>query len=153
MSSRTRNLLLLYALILLASVALLALIAHADPKDPKPPKGHSAVFEPGTWPAPVFAGGAMPVQWTDIPNPTAWDWFGLFPPEALDGDYPLEFAYVSCTQIGGVVVRATGICGFVVPSTVPPGTYEIRLYSGIGTGYTRLAKSPKFDVLDGGFGQ
>lgn len=147
MSIRARN--LLYALAALAAVLLLAVLpSHAGPKDPKPPKAQHVDVEP-TIPAPVFTGGAMPIQWTNIPSPTAWDWFGLFAPGAGDGD-PVEWAYVSCTQVGGFIVRATGICGLVVPSTVPPGTYEVRLFSGVGDGYTRLATSPHVDVLDGG---
>lgn len=139
---------LLYTVVLLTAAALMVLLAvmPALAQGNGHGKGHADLFEPGMWPAPVVSGGAMPVQWTDISNPTPTDHFGLYAPEASDAD-PLEWSYVSCSQTA-VVARATGTCGFIIPSTVPPGTYEIRLFAGSGA---KLAKSPKFEVLDGGW--
>lgn len=148
MNIRARN--LLYALALSPALVLFVAAGPKDgPKDkPDHGKGREAVFEPGKWPAPIFAGGAMPVQWTNIVGPTPTDHFGLYAPEASDAD-ALEWAYVSCSQTPSIA-RATGTCGFIIPSTVPPGTYEIRLFSGAGA---RLATSKPLEVLDGGWGQ
>jgi hypothetical protein len=100
-----------------------------------------------TWPAPVTAGGAMPVQWDGITSPTPTDWVGLYPPEGSKYDF-LEWIYVSCSQSPNFA-RSTGTCGFVVPNTVPPGVYELRLYAA--DGYNLIAKSTTFQVIDGGW--
>jgi hypothetical protein len=53
----------------------------------------------------------------------------------------LDWMYVSCTRMPGAV-RPSGSCGFVV--NVPPGTYQLRLYSN--NGFTPLAISNDFTV-------
>ena len=133
MSIRTRD--LLYAFI----VSVLAVLAIAIMVIP--------VYAQAVWPAPVVAGGAMPVEWHDIVHPTPTDWVGLYAPES--GEYAfIEWIYVSCSQQPNFA-RSTGTCGFVIPSTVPPGVYEIRLYAA--DGFSRLATSPHIEVLDGGW--
>ena len=130
MTTRQRN--ILYAVVLFYVLLLAVLVTHA---------------QEAVWPAPVVAGGAMPVQWNDIPSPTPTDWVGLYPPEG-DKYAFLEWIYVSCSQSPNVA-RSTGTCGFVIPSTTPPGIYEIRLYAA--DGYALIAKSPHIEVLDGGW--
>lgn len=142
MTIRARN--LLYALVPLALACAVSVGAGPHDKAPKASKGHHVDVE-ATLPAPIFSGGAMPVQWAGIIGPVPTDWFGLYAPEGPDTE-AIEWSYVSCSQTASVA-RATGICGFVIPGTVPPGTYEIRLFSGAGA---RLSTSHKFDVLDGG---
>lgn len=100
-----------------------------------------------TWPAPVVAGGAMPVEWHDIAAPTPTDWIGLYTPEGGDWGF-IEWIYVSCSQQANFA-RSTGTCGFVIPSSVPPGLYELRLYAA--DGFHRIATSPRFEILDGGW--
>lgn len=140
MSIRLRNLTYTLTFALIVALAFVA-FAHADPKEPK---GHHVDVQ-ATIPAPIFTGGAMPVQWANISGPAPADWFGLYAPGSPDNE-AIEWAYVSCSQTP-TIGRATGICGLVVPSTVPPGTYEIRLFSAAGA---RLSISHRFDVLDGG---
>jgi hypothetical protein len=98
-----------------------------------------------TWPAPVAAGGAMPATWNGIVSPTPTDWVGLYAPEGCDFCF-IEWIYVSCSQVPHIP-RPAGTCGFVVPSSVPPGLYELRLYAA--DGFSRLATSPPFEIVDG----
>jgi hypothetical protein len=52
--------------------------------------------------------------------------------------------YVSCTQTA-VSAAAKGSCSFSVPSTVAPGTYELRLLAN--DVYTRLAVSAPLSIV------
>jgi uncharacterized protein YegP (UPF0339 family) len=61
-------------------------------------------------------------------------------PGAGDGSY-LAWVYVSCSPAPGGAAAA-GTCAFVIPNTVAPGTYELRLLAN--NGYTRLATSNSF---------
>jgi hypothetical protein len=80
----------------------------------------------------------MPVEWHDIAAPTPTDWVGLYAPEGGNYDF-LEWIYVSCSQSPNFA-RSTGTCGFVIPSSTPPGIYELRLYAA--DGYNLIARSP-----------
>jgi hypothetical protein len=51
--------------------------------------------------------------------------------------------YVSCSQ-APAAARASGSCGFAIPGSVSPGTYELRLFTA--NGYTRLASSGTLTV-------
>lgn len=136
MTTCARDLLYAVAVYVIALLVALALMTIARP-----------AYSQAVWPAPVVAGGAMPVEWNGIPSPTPTDWVGLYPPEGGNYDF-LEWIYVSCSQQANFA-RGTGTCGFVVPSTVPPGVYEIRLYAA--DGYNLIARSPQIQVLDGGW--
>lgn len=108
----------------------------------------SAGAQAVTWPAPVVAGGAMPVTWNGITNPTPTDWIGVYFPEAGDWD-GVEWMYVSCSREPSISARSAGTCGLVIPSDVPPGIYELRFFAA--DGFNRLATSPRFEILDGGW--
>src|SRR2546422_609344 len=93
-------------------------------------------------PSTVAAGGAVPVQWAGIASPTPRDWIGLFAPGAADTAY-LAWTYVSCSQTPSAAAGA-GSCAFSIPSSLAPGTYELRLYAN--DLFTRLRISNGFDV-------
>jgi tartrate-resistant acid phosphatase type 5 len=93
-------------------------------------------------PTTVAAGDTVTATWTGIPNPTPTDWLGLYTPGASNTAY-LAWIYVSCTQSPGSA-RAAGSCAFPVPSTLAPGTYELRLLAN--NGFTALATSSAFTV-------
>jgi hypothetical protein len=92
------------------------------------------------------AGATVPVSWGGITNATVTDWVGLFREGDADRDpqdpagtgNEITWVYVSCTQAGGTV-RAQGSCSFTLPSPLPAGAYNFRLFSN--DDYTRLAVS------------
>ena len=55
----------------------------------------------------------------------------------------IDWIYVSCSGTPGAA-RASGSCPFVVPATVAPGTYQLRLLAN--DGFTALATSNTFAV-------
>jgi len=81
-------------------------------------------------PTSVAAGGTVTATWAGIPSPTSTDWIALYTSGASDTAY-LAWRYTTGTVSGNVP--------FTIPSTVTPGTYELRLFSN--NGYTRLAIS------------
>jgi hypothetical protein len=96
-------------------------------------------------PSSVAPGGTITATWSGIATPSATDWLGLYTPGAANTAY-LAWIYVSCSQTPGAA-RAAGSCAFVVPSTVAPGTYQLRLLAN--NGFTPLATSNTFTVTLG----
>jgi len=87
-------------------------------------------------------GADLEVRWTGIASPTERDWLGLYRPGDPDGSY-LAWEYVSCgTQ--PLAARPTGWCWLRLPSTLAPGTYEVRLYARDAN--DRLARSAPLAV-------
>jgi hypothetical protein len=82
------------------------------------------------------------VTWSGIAEPTPRDWIGLYEPGTGEGAY-LAWIYVSCSQSPDQA-RADGACSFPLPSGLPPGSYELRLFAN--NGFTRLAASNRFNV-------
>jgi len=93
-------------------------------------------------PTTATLGGTVTATWTAIPSPTDLDWIGLYVPGAPDTSY-LAWVYVSCSQVPGGAAAA-GSCPFVIPASLTPGPYELRLYSN--NGYTPLAIGNPFSV-------
>ncbi len=91
----------------------------------------------------VGVGAAVSVAWSGIPSPSSTDWIGLFLPGATDTAY-ISWIYVSCSSTPGAP-QAAGSCPFVIPSTVPLGTYELRLLAN--NGFSRLATSSPVVVV------
>ena len=98
-------------------------------------------------PTTIAAGGTVTATWSGIATPTATDWIGLYTPGAANTAY-IDWIYVSCSQTPGAA-RASGSCPFVVPTTVAPGTYQLRLLANDGF-TTLLATSNNFTVTGGG---
>jgi hypothetical protein len=86
-------------------------------------------------PSTANAGGTVTATWSGIISPTANDWIGLFTPGAADGSY---FSYRLTNG------ASSGSLPFNIPSSLSPGTYELRLYSNLS--WTRLATSSTFTV-------
>jgi hypothetical protein len=86
------------------------------------------------------------VTWSGITSPSATDWLGLFQPGAPNTAY-IDWIYVSCSKTPNGS-GAAGSCSFVVPATVAPGTYQLRLLAN--DGYTLLATSNNVAVTSSG---
>ena len=93
-------------------------------------------------PTTVARGGTVTPTWSGITAPSATDWIGLYTPGAANTAF-IDWIYVSCSKTAGTA-RASGSCSFVVPSTVAPGTYQLRLLAN--DGFTLLATSNNFTV-------
>jgi hypothetical protein len=93
-------------------------------------------------PTNVTPGATLTARWDGIAAPTATDWIGLYNPGAREMAYQ-EWMYVSCSKTPGTA-QAWGSCAFVLPASLAPGTYELRLLAN--NGYTRLAPSNTFSV-------
>ena len=87
-------------------------------------------------PATVDAGQIEIASWSNVPNPQAGDWIGLYASGAADTDR--EYGYI---YTGGT---ASGSAGYQLPTDLPSGTYELRLFAN-GT-WSRVAVSNAFTV-------
>lgn len=84
---------------------------------------------------PTPAAAAIEVAWTDVPQPAARDWLGLFVPGSADTD-----RLAAWPTSGG----ASGTAALELPVDLPPGPYEVRLYAN--DSFQLLAVSAPFDV-------
>jgi hypothetical protein len=67
----------------------------------------------------VSVGGSVTVNWQNVTGPAATDWLALVRVNAPDT------SYVSWAFTGGA---ASGTLTLPVPTTVAPGTYEVRMF-------------------------
>jgi hypothetical protein len=88
-------------------------------------------------PATTSAGGTVMVNWSGITTTSPGDWIGLYAPGSADTDF-IDWMYVSCSQSRGSS-RASGSCSYSLPSTLPTGNYELRLF--VNDIYLRLETS------------
>lgn len=96
-------------------------------------------------PASVTQGSTVTAAWTNHSNRSTTDWIGLFARGAPDNAAGQNWVYIgSCDQAAGPLPPAAGSCRGSVPSTLPAGTYEFRLFAG--NGFTRLAVSNAFTI-------
>jgi hypothetical protein len=102
------------------------------------PPGAVLTSSPGI----VAQGTTLAASWNGIGSPANKDWIGLFAAGAGDGS-AVAWMYVNCTQTEGSAA-ASGSCPLVVPSSLPNGVYELRLFSNGGV--LRLATSVPFAV-------
>jgi hypothetical protein len=58
------------------------------------------------------------VSWSGIPSPALGDWIALYRPGTPDGQY-MVFGFTNGS--------AAGVMSLPIPSSVSPGTYEVRL--------------------------
>jgi hypothetical protein len=86
-------------------------------------------------PGSVPIGGTLTATWSGIGGPTATDWVVLTPTGAADT------TYVAWGYTGG---SSSGSRSLTVPSTVAPGTYELRLFAK--NGFQRIAVSNSITV-------
>jgi hypothetical protein len=90
-------------------------------------------------PTSVAPGGSVTATWSAVCASTSTDWIGLYLPGALDSSY-LAYRYTTGTASGSVP--------FTIPTSVAPGTYELRLFSN--NSGKRLAVSNSFQVVVAG---
>jgi hypothetical protein len=89
----------------------------------------------GASPTTLPAGSSVTATWSNVCAPTSRDWIGIFAPGAPNS-YHFAWRYTTGTASGSVPLT--------VPASVPPGTYELRLFAN--NGYTRLGTSNTFVV-------
>jgi hypothetical protein len=106
--------------------------------DNDPPAGPSLSVSPMT----IAPGGTVTASWSGIVSPSSTDWIGLYTPGAANASF-IDWLYVSCSKTPGTA-RASGSCSFTLPTTLSPGTYQLRLLAN--DGFTVLATSSSFTV-------
>ena len=79
-------------------------------------------------PSSIARGSSVTVTWSGITNLGATNWIGLHLPGAASWDHQGNWMYVSCTKTP-TVARASGSCSFPIPTTLAPGTYQMRLHA------------------------
>lgn len=89
-------------------------------------------------PSSVARGGSVTVGWSGIAQAGATNWIGLYRPGAASQDHGGVWVYVSCSKTP-TTARASGSCPFAIPSTVAPGSYELRLHAP--SSWTAIATS------------
>jgi hypothetical protein len=90
-------------------------------------------------PATVAPGGTLTVTWQNVGQPFKKDWFSLNPVGATDGNW-LAWSYGSGQMDGSIP--------FALPVNLPPGTYNVRMYSN--DTFKRLAISNPITVTASG---
>jgi hypothetical protein len=117
-----------------ATATATATITNTPTNTPTSTSTSTAVLSasPGT----VATGGAETVSWSGIPGPTGKDWIGLYAVGAADANYA-DYRYISCTYSPASSGKASGSCGFTMPTSA--GSYEFRFFSN--DTLTRLATS------------
>ena len=105
--------------------------------------GGSAGTTVGVTPASVARGGIVTVSWSGISQLGATNWIGLYQPGATSQNHGGVWMYVSCSKTA-TAVRASGSCAFPIPSTLAPGSYEMRLHAP--SSWTAIAKSAALTV-------
>ena len=93
-------------------------------------------------PTAIPIGGTVTATWSGIVTPSGSDWIGLFRPGSSHGDF-LHYIYVNCS-LEPSSPRASGSCPMTVPSGVPPGVYQLRLFSN--NTYDHLNSSNSFTL-------
>ena len=97
-------------------------------------------------PSSIAPGGTLTATWSGITSPTSTDWIGLYQPGAANTAY-IDWIYVSCSKTPGSP-QASGSCPFVVPASLAPGTYALRLLAN--DGFSQLSASNNFTVTSNG---
>ena len=91
-------------------------------------------------PSSVMAGANLTVTWSGIVSPTAGDWIGLYMPGTSDSALVASsWIYPTCSQVKGSSGVAAGSCAFQIPTSVPAGSYELRLFAN--NSLVRLGRS------------
>jgi hypothetical protein len=93
-------------------------------------------------PSRVTRGTLANVSWSGIANPFAKDWIALYTPGVGNSSF-LTWFYVSC-QTTASTAKTSGSCAMLIPITIAPGSYELRLFSN--DGYSSLAISSPLTV-------
>jgi subtilisin family serine protease len=97
-------------------------------------------------PSTIAAGGTLTAAWQGIFSPTATDWIGLYPANNPDFTAYIDWIYVSCSKAPASPLPS-GSCPFVLPLSLAPGTYVLRLFSN--NGFSQLSAGNNFTVTAG----
>jgi hypothetical protein len=97
-------------------------------------------------PSTIPAGGTLTATWQGIFSPASTDWIGLYQQGNPNFTAYIDWFYVSCSKTPGSPL-ASGSCPFVVPPSLAPGTYVLRLFSD--NGFSQLSASNNFMVTNG----
>jgi hypothetical protein len=97
----------------------------------------------GSGAASVPRGSSLTATWSGVVSPSSTDWIWIVAPGTSLFSSSSPWIYVSCAQTPGTP-RASGSCPLVVPPSLAPGTYELRLMAN--DGFTTLAQSGSFVV-------
>ena len=97
-------------------------------------------------PSAIAPGGTLTATWNGIASPTSTDWIGWYVPGTPNTAY-IDWIYVSCSKAPGSP-QSSGSCPFVVPASLAPGAYELRLLAK--DGFTQLTASNSFTVTGSG---
>ena len=106
---------------------------------PTPPTSAALTATPSS----VSPGGTVTTAFSGVSAPTSTDWIGLYVQGASNSALKGWFYDSSCAYSPSTA-RASGSCVFTVPTNLPVGTYEFRLFAN--DGYTLLASSNSFTV-------
>ena len=90
----------------------------------------------------VAPGSTITATWSGISSPRPLDWVGLYRPGTANTAY-IDWIYVSCSKSGSSP-KPSGSCPFPLPTSLAPGTYEVRILAN--DGFTSLANSNAFTV-------
>jgi len=94
-------------------------------------------------PSTIPAGGTLTATWQGILSPTSTDWIGVYQQSNPDFTAYIDWFYVDCSKTPGSPLPS-GSCPFVVPPSLAPGTYVLRLFSN--NGFSQLSASNSFIV-------
>jgi chitodextrinase len=94
-------------------------------------------------PGSIPGGGTITATWSGIASPRSTSWIGLYRRGAANTSY-IYWMYVSCSQKTPGQPRPSGSCPLRVASSLPPGTYELRLFN---EGYKAIATSNGFTLI------
>jgi C1A family cysteine protease len=96
-------------------------------------------------PSSIARGSSVTVTFNNTTTPTSSDWIGLYATGTSDSAFLSWIYNSSCTQNTGTA-KASGSCQYSIPSSLPVGTYEFRLFAN--DGYSHLAVSNPLAVTD-----
>jgi len=96
-------------------------------------------------PASITVGGTITAFWSRVVPATTTDWIGLYRP-AMVHEAVIDYFYTSsCTKTPGANALAAGSCALVLPGTLTPGPYQLRLFTN--DSLTVLDTSNTFTVI------
>ncbi len=109
-----------------------------SPSPPAPVPTATPPVTMGVSPRLAAAGDSVNVRWSGLTAPQGTDWIGLYRSSDADSAY-LNWSYVGCATVP-LDARAMGSCNLTLPRSLPPGTYEFRIFRD--NAFTRLRTSP-----------
>lgn len=94
-----------------------------------------------------YANHLIILSYSNISAPTTGDWAAFYTGADDPDSSFIDWRYITstgtCDQDNGDGVKS-GSCSFIVPATLPPGNYDVRLFSSYmsGENYIKMASAP-----------